>query len=69
MLKYFLRFNTNNESLAVSFIWHDMPTPRSIDIEVSRWFNMWFRQSDTVDLPDTLMKSLVSADPDSFPKL
>ena len=25
------------------------------------------RQSDRADLPDTLMKSLVSADPDSFP--
>ena len=28
---------------------------------------MWSRQSDRADLPDTLKKSLVSADPDSFP--
>ena len=27
------------------------------------------RQSDRADLPDTLMKSLVSADPDSFPNI
>ena len=50
--------------------WHDdLLTPRSFDVEVSRWFNMWSRQSDRADLPDTLMKSLVSADPDSFPNI
>jgi hypothetical protein len=27
------------------------------------------RQSDRADLPDTLMKSLVSANPDSFPNI
>jgi len=30
---------------------------------------MWSRQSDRADLPNTLMKSLVSADPDSFPNI
>ena len=30
---------------------------------------MWSRESDRADLPDTLMKSLVSADPDSFPNI
>jgi len=35
---------------------HDyLPTPRS-----SRWFNMWFRQSDRAYLPDILIKTLVS---------
>jgi len=47
----------------------DMLTTRSLDKEVSRWFNMWSRQSTNADLPDTLMKSLVFADPDSFPKI
>ena len=50
--------------------WHDdLLTPRTLDNEVSGWFNMWSRQSDRVDLPDTLMKSLVSTDPDSFPNI
>ena len=30
---------------------------------------MWSRQCDRADLPDTLMKSFVSADPDSFPNI
>ena len=47
----------------------DLLTPRSLDNEVSRLINMWSKQSDTADLPDTLMKSLVSADPDSFPNI
>ena len=34
-----------------------------------RCFIIWSRQSDRADLPDTLIKSLVSADPDSFPKI
>ena len=50
--------------------WHDdLRTPSSLDNEVSRWFNMWSRQSDRADLTDTLMKSLVSTDPDSFPNI
>jgi len=37
--------------------WHDdLPTLRSLDKEVSRCFNMWSRQSDKADLPDTTMK-------------
>jgi len=47
----------------------DLPTPRTLDSELSRWFNMWSRQSVRADLPDTLMKSLVSADTDSFPNI
>ena len=48
--------------------WHDdLPTPRSLDNKVSRLFNVWSRQSDKADLLDTLIRSLVSADPDSFP--
>jgi len=47
----------------------DMLTLKSLDNEVSRWFNMWSRQSDRDDLPDTLMKCLVSADSDSFPNI
>jgi len=47
--------------------WHDdLPTPRILDNEVSRRFNMWPRESDRFGLLDTLMKSLVSADPDCF---
>ena len=47
--------------------WHDnLLSSRSLDKQVYRWFNMWSRQSDNADLPDTLMKSLISADPDSF---
>jgi len=50
--------------------WHDaLLTPRSLDNEVSRLFNVWSKQSDKANLPDTLMKSLVSADPDSFPNI
>ena len=50
--------------------WHDdLPTPRSLDNEVSRQFNMRFRQFDRADLLDTLIKYLVSADPDSFPNI
>jgi len=30
---------------------------------------MWSKQSDRADLPDTLMKSLVSANRDSFPNV
>ena len=30
---------------------------------------MWSRQSDSADLPDTLMNSLVFADPDTFPNI
>jgi len=30
---------------------------------------MWSTQSDRADLPDTLMKALVSADPESFPNI
>jgi len=30
---------------------------------------MWSRQSDRADLSETLIKSLVSADPDSFPNI
>ena len=30
---------------------------------------MWSKQSDRADLPDTLMKSLVFGDPDSFPNI
>jgi len=30
---------------------------------------IWSRQTDKADLPDTLMKYLVSADPDSFPNI
>ena len=46
-----------------------MPTPNLLDNEVSRWFNMCSRQSVSADVPDTLMRSLVSADPDSFPNI
>ena len=50
--------------------WHDdLPTPKLLDNEVSRWFNMCSRQSDRADLPDTLMKSLVYADPDIIPSI
>jgi len=43
--------------------WHDrLLTPRSLDNEVSRWLNTWSR----ADLPDILIKSLVSTDSDSF---
>jgi len=43
-----------------------MPPPEQFDNEVSRWFNMLTRQYDGADLPDTLLKSLVCADPDIF---
>jgi len=52
--------------------WDDnLPIPRSLDNDVSGWVNMWSRQSDRADLPDTstLVKSLVSSDPDFFPKI
>ena len=50
--------------------WHDdLSTLRSLDNELARCFSMRSRQCDRADLPDTLMKSLVSADPDSFPNI
>ena len=50
--------------------WHDdLLTPRTLDNEVSRWLNIWSRQSDRADLPDTLMKSLASPDQDTFPNI
>jgi len=51
-------------------LWHEgLLTPMPLDNEVSRWFNMWSRKSDAADLPVTLMKSLVFADPNSFPNI
>jgi len=39
-------------------LWHDdLPTPRSLDNELFRWFNMWSRQYDTADLAVTFIKS------------
>jgi len=50
--------------------WHeDLLNPKSLDNEVSRWFNMWSRQCDRADFPDTLMKSLAPAAPDCFPNI
>jgi len=47
--------------------WHDeLLTARSLDNKASRWFNMLSRQSDRNDLHDTLMKSLLSTNRDSF---
>jgi len=60
-----------SECFAESFeSWHDdLPTPRSLNNELSRWFNMWSRQSYRVDSSDILMKSLASADLVSFPNI
>ena len=44
-------------------------SPGSLDNEVSRWFNMCSWQFNSAYLPDTLMKSLLSSDPDSFPNI
>jgi len=47
--------------------WHDdLLTARSLENEVSIWFSMWYWCADLVD---TWMKSLISADPDSFPNI